>query len=191
MMEFAERYRHYAATILREHQAVFDTQDMGELLNFIHAVMEAGRVFVVGAGREGIAARSFAMRLMHLGKETHWLWDDTTPGMKDGDLLLAVNGSGKIGHIDYLIRQALLTGAKVGVITGAPMEPIPQIADYTLFVPAAVYKGTDSRVVKSEQPMGNLFEQHLFLLFDIIVMLFREEMGLSFEQMESRHRNIE
>lgn len=191
MMEFAERYRHYAATILREHQAVFDAQDMGELLNFIHAVMEAGRVFVVGAGREGIAARSFAMRLMHLGKETHWLWDDTTPGMKDGDLLLAVNGSGKIGHIDYLIRQALLTGAKVGVITGAPMEPIPQIADYTLFVPAAVYKGTDSRVVKSEQPMGNLFEQHLFLLFDIIVMLLREEMGLSFEQMESRHRNIE
>lgn len=191
MMEFAERYRHYAATILREHQAVFDAQDMGELLNFIHAVMEAGRVFVVGAGREGIAARSFAMRLMHLGKETHWLWDDTTPGMKDGDLLLAVDGSGKIGHIDYLIRQASLTGAKVGVITGAPMEPIPQIADYTLFVPAAVYKGTDSRVVKSEQPMGNLFEQHLFLLFDIIVMLLREEMGPSFEQMESRHRNIE
>lgn len=191
MMEFAERYRHYAATILREHQAVFDAQDMGELLNFIHAVMEAGRVFVVGAGREGIAARSFAMRLMHLGKETHWLWDDTTPGMKDGDLFLAVDGSGKIGHIDYLIHQASLTGAKVGVITGAPMEPIPQIADCILFVPAAVYKGTDSRVVKSEQPMGNLFEQHLFLLFDIIVMLLREEMDLSYEQMESRHRNIE
>lgn len=50
-MEFAERYRHYAATVLREHQAVFDAQDMEELLNFIHAVMEAGRVFVVGAGR--------------------------------------------------------------------------------------------------------------------------------------------
>lgn len=102
-----------------------------------------------------------------------------------------MDGSGKIGHIDYLIHQALRTGANVGVITGAPMESIPQMVDCVLFVPAAVYKGTDSRVVKSEQPMGNLFEQHLFLLFDIIVMLLREEMDLSYEQMESRHRNIE
>lgn len=190
-MEFAERYRHYAETVLREHQEVFEAQDPEELLDFIHAVMEAGRVFIAGAGREGIAARSFAMRLMHLGKETHWIWDDTTPGMRDRDLFLAVDGSGRIGHMDYLIRQALQTGAKVGVITGAPMEAIPQAADCVLFVPAAVYKGEDARVVKSEQPMGNLFEQHLFLLFDIIVMLLREEMGLSYEQMESRHRNIE
>jgi hypothetical protein len=28
-------------------------------------------------------------------------------------------------------------------------------------------------------------------LFDIMVMLMREEMGLTYEQMESRHRNIE
>lgn len=190
-MTFAERYHHYVTTIIKEHQAVFDAQDMDELLDFIGAIMEAGRVFVVGAGREGIAARSFAMRIMHLGKEAYWLWDDTTPGMREGGLFLAVDGSGSIGHIDYLIGQALHTGAKVGVITGAPKEPIPQSADYVLFVPAAVYKGRDSRVVKSEQPMGNLFEQHLFLLFDIMVMLLREEMGLSYEQMESRHRNIE
>lgn len=190
-IEFAERYHRYAATVLREHQEVFDAQDTDELQKFIHTVMEAGRVFLVGAGREGIAARSFAMRLMHLGKEVYWLWDDTTPGMSDGDLFLAVDGSGKIGHIDYLIDQAMGTGAKVGVITGAPNESMPQAADYVLFVPAAVYKGEDFRAVKSEQPMGNLFEQHLFLLFDIIAMLLREEMGLTYEQMERRHRNIE
>ncbi len=190
-MTFAERYKDYVKTVLAEHEAVFSAQETGELESFLHAIMEAERVFVVGAGREGIAARSFTMRIMHLGKETYWLWDDTTPGMKAGDLFLAVDGSGKIGHIDYLVEQALRTGAKVGIITGAPGEPIPQKADHLLFVPAAVYKGTDPRVVKSAQPMGNLFEQHLFLLFDIMVMLLREEMGLSYEQMESRHRNIE
>ncbi len=150
-MTFAERYQNYVGIILTEHQAVFNAQDMDELLRFIHAIRDAGRVFVVGAGREGIAARSFAMRLMHLGKETYWLWDDTTPGMGEGDLFLAVDGSGKIGHIDYLVDQALHTGAKTGIITGAPGERIPQAADYVLFVPAAVYKGSDSRVVKSRQ----------------------------------------
>ncbi|MCD8216082.1 MAG: hypothetical protein LUC97_10650 [Clostridiales bacterium] len=58
-------------------------------------------------------------------------------------------------------------------------------------MPAAVYKGTDPRVVSSVQPMGNLFEQHLFLLFDIIIMLLKEELGLTYEAMEGRHRNIE
>ncbi|MFT4107311.1 MAG: SIS domain-containing protein [Lacrimispora sp.] len=190
-MTFTERYQKYVKTILSENEAVFLNQDMEELQNFIFAIKRSERLFVVGAGREGIAARSFAMRLMHLGKETYWLWDDTTPGMKEGDLCLMVNGSGKIGHIDYLAEQTLHTGAELGIITGAPKERIPQVADHVLFVPAAVYKGTDSRVIQSIQPMGNLFEQHLFLLFDIIVMLLKEEMGLSYEQMESRHRNIE
>lgn len=190
-MEFAETYRRYAQAILQEHEEVFAKQDLDELHTFMKAIENAKRVFVVGAGREGIAARSFAMRLMHLGKETHWLWDDTTPGMKNGDLFLAVDGSGKIGHIDYLAQQALTTGAAVGIITGAPGEAVPQSADYLLFVPACVYKGTDRRVVESAQPMGNLFEQHLFLLFDLMIMMLREEMGLTYGEMESRHRNIE
>ena len=190
-MNFTESYRNYAETVLQEHKRVFAAQELPQLESFIKVIAAAQRVFIVGAGREGIAARSFAMRLMHLGKEVHWVWDDTTPGMKPGDLYLAVDGSGKIGHIDYLTEQAAATGATVGIITGDPNQRIPQSADHLLFIPAAVYKGTDPRVVPSIQPMGNLFEQHLFLLFDVMVMLLRDEMGLTYQQMESRHRNIE
>lgn len=190
-MDFVESYRKYTETVLREHKSVFDAQDMPQLKEFLEAIAAARRVFVVGAGREGIAARSFAMRLMHLGKEVHWVWDDTTPGMGVDDLYLAVDGSGRIGHIDYLTQQAKATGAVIGIITGDPNHAIPQAADHLLFIPAAVYKGTDPRVVSSIQPMGNLFEQHLFLLFDVMVMLLRDELGLTSEQMESRHRNIE
>lgn len=190
-MSFKERYTGYCRALLEEHESVFEKQDLYELQRFLQSILDAARLFIVGAGREGIAARSFAMRLMHLGKEVHWVWDDTTPGMHWGDLLIAVNGSGKIGHIDYLIERAMGTGATIGVITGSPLERVPQTAHEILFVPAGVYKGTDPRTVKSVQPMGNLFEQHLFLLFDVMVMLLREEMKLSFEQMESRHRNIE
>lgn len=190
-MSFKDRYIGYCRTILEEHASVFEKQDIRELKRFLQIILDAGLVFVIGTGREGIAARSFAMRLMHLGKEVHWVWDDTTPAMHRGDLLIAVNGSGKIGHIDYLIEKAKGTGATIGVITGSPLERVPQTAHEILFVPASVYKGTDFRAVTSVQPMGNLFEQHLFLLFDVMVMLLREEMNLSFEQMESRHRNIE
>lgn len=45
-------------------------------------------------------------------------------------------------------------------------------------MPAAVFKGVDE-VVPSVQPMGNLFEQHLFLLFDITIMLLTGSLALS------------
>ena len=73
--------------------------------------------------------------------------------MKEGDLFIAINGSGKIGHIDYLLDQAGQTGARRLVVTGAPGERTPREAERVLFLPACVYKGTDPRVVKSIQPM--------------------------------------
>jgi 6-phospho-3-hexuloisomerase len=39
--------------------------------------------------------------------------------------------------------------------------------------------------------MGNLFEQHLFMLFDIIIMLLEEKLSVSHKDMEKRHRNVE
>lgn len=186
-----KRYEELVNAILSEHKQVFDAQQVSEIEQFMSVIIQANRICLAGAGREGIAARSFAMRLMHLGKEVHWVWDDTTPGMEPGDLFLAVNGSGKIGHIDYLVEQAKAAGAYTAVLTGAPNERIPREADLCLFVPACVYKGKDERAIPSMQPMGSLFEQHLFLLFDVIVLLLQEQLGMSGEQMEKRHRNVE
>lgn len=190
-MRCRDQYQSLYQEMLKEHKKVFERQDTDELDQFMSMIIEAKRIFLMGVGREGISTRAFAMRLMHLGKETHWIWDDTTPGMHEGDLFIATNGSGKIGHITYVVEQAKKTGAKVAVVTGAPKEVCPSLADFTLFVPAAVFNGTDARTVPSVQPMGNLFEQHLYMLFDMIVMMLETELNESHEDMEARHRNIE
>ena len=190
-MSLKEMYDNIYLDVIDEHKKVFEKQDLNELSSLMEEIKKAKRIFIMGVGREGIASRGFAMRLMHLGKETHWIWDDTTPGMEKGDLFIAINGSGKIGHIHYVVEEAKKTGAKICVVTGSPKEKTPAIADLVLFVPALVYNGTDDRVVPSKQPMGNLFEQHLFLLFDIIIMILSKEMNVSYEEMSKRHRNIE
>lgn len=184
-------YEELYKTVLKEHELVFEKQDVEELDQFMSAIESANRIFVMGVGREGISARSFAMRLMHLGKEVHWIWDDTTPGMHEGDLFIAVNGSGKIGHITYVVEQAKKTGCKIAVVTGGPHEYCASLADYVLFIPAAVFNGTDERSIPSIQPMGNLFEQHEYMLFDIIVMMLENRMHANHAEMELRHRNIE
>ncbi|GAG51920.1 unnamed protein product, partial [marine sediment metagenome] len=77
-MKFQER----ASTVVGELGKVFEKIDEKEVDDFTEAITKTKRVFVVGAGREGLSSRAFAMRLMHLGKEVHWVWDDTTPNVE-------------------------------------------------------------------------------------------------------------
>ena len=87
---------------------------------------------------------------------------------------------------------AFAAGAMIYVVTGSPSgDTAKNVADKVFFVPAAVYRGTDD-VVPSFQPMGNLFEQCLLILFDIIIMTIVDETpGLTFEKMSKNHRNVE
>lgn len=77
---------------------------------------------------------------------------------------------------------------------------VKNFADFVFYIPAAVYMGKDSDdpdapkqydVVPTIQPMGNLYEQHLYLLMDIVSILLKDEMGLTYDDMEANHRNIE
>ena len=187
-MDFKEMYEN----ILKEHRQVFERVDQAGWRDFAEEIKKHDRIFLIGVGREGMATRAFAMRLMHMGKEIHWIWDDTTPAITKGDLLIATLGDGRIGHINYVCERAKEAGAMLYVVTGSPSgETAKNLADKIFFVPAAVYRGTDD-VVPSFQPMGNLFEQCLFILFDMLIMTIVEESPeLSFEKMSKRHRNIE
>ena len=186
------KYKDLYQTIQKEHKEVFEKLDTGNLNRFIDTVKKYNRIFLIGVGREGMATKAFAMRLMHMNKEIHWIWDDTCPSIGKGDLLIATLGDGQIGHIDYVCRKAKDAGAFLYVVTGSPSgKTASGLADDVFFVPASVYRGTDE-VVPSSQPMGNLFEQCLFIIFDIIVMMIVDSSeDISFEKMSARHRNVE
>jgi 6-phospho-3-hexuloisomerase len=177
-------------TITLELEKVFDKIDDSQVAAFIEAIRNAKRIILIGAGREGPATRAFTMRLMHLGLDAHWIWDDTTPGIGRGDLLIATSGSGEIGHIHYVVETAKKRGAGIALVTGDPHKRTAEIADLILFVPASVYLGS-ADVVLSVQPMGNLFEQALLITFDMIIIILRDRLEITLEAMEKMHRNLE
>ena len=145
--------------------------------------------------------RGFAMRLAHLGKPTYWLMDDTTIGMHEGDLFIISDGRGDVGIHRRIVEQASKTGAKIAMVTCLPEGNLARnYADLILFVHSTVYMAETANdpnapkqhdVVPTVQPMGNQYEQHLYLLMDIIAILLKDEMGMSYEDMEANHRNIE
>ena len=179
-----------ANIILDELKEVFGRVDRAQVDAFKKEILNARRIVLIGVGREGLSTRAFTMRLMHLGLDVQWIWDDTTKALEEGDLLIATSGCGEIGHIHYVVEKAKKNGARVALVTGDPYKKTAPLADVLLFLPAAVYLGT-ADVVPSIQPMGNLFEQGLLIMFDMIVMELVKELNMTKEKMESNHRNLE
>jgi 6-phospho-3-hexuloisomerase len=183
-------YQKKVKEILNEFEKVFERLNISEVEDLINEIIKANKVILIGVGREGLSTKAFAMRLMHLGIDSYWIWDETTPSIKENDLLIATSGCGEIGHIHYVVNKAKKNGARVAVITGDPQKKTPAIADIVLFLPAHVYLGT-ADVVPSSQLMGNLFEQTLLILFDLIIMDLKKKLKKSNRDMELRHRNLE
>lgn len=182
--------RDLAKRALKELGEVFEILDEEPVKVLIQEILRAKKIILIGVGREGLATRAFAMRLMHLGFNAHWIWDDTTPHLDKDDLLIATSGSGEIGHIHYVVERAKAVGARVAVVTGDNTRKTVKLADVVVFVPATVYLGSVN-TVKSTQIMGNLFEQSLLLMFDCIVLEIINSSKMDIPSIVRRHRNLE
>lgn len=185
-----ESFRTKANLAIKELNDVFTMMDDSYIRELVEAVKKYNRIFTIGAGREGLATKAFAMRLTHMGKTSHWIWDDTTPALGEGDLLIAACGPGHIDTIDQVVRYAKGYGATIAVISASESGYCWDNADIKVKLPAAAYRA-EGEFVLTKQPMGNLFEQAMFILYDLVVIMATEEMGITYEEMAARHRNIE
>jgi 6-phospho-3-hexuloisomerase len=152
-------------------------------------VADAPRVFVLGAGRSGLALRMTAMRFMHLGLDVHVVGEVTSPAITRGDLLLTASGSGTTGGIVRAARTAHDAGARVAAFTTAAGSPLAEIADATVVVPAA--DKLDRSGAASAQYAGSLFEQIVVLLGDALFHALWRRSGRSADELWPRHANLE
>ena len=153
------------------------------------AVQHADRVFLLGAGRSGLALRMTAMRLMHLGLTVFVVGDTTTPAIQPGDLLITATGSGTTTGIVRAATTARDTGAAVATITTAPDSPVAQLSSVVVTVAAA--GKLDRSGTASAQYAGGLFEQTVVLLGDALFHLLWQRSGLSADDLWPRHANLE
>ena len=76
--------------------------DTGSVTLLVNGIIDSKTIFLMGAGRSGLAAKAFAMRLMHLGFDVYVVGETTTPAVQPDDLVIAVSGSGETPSIANL-----------------------------------------------------------------------------------------
>ena len=184
-------YAQLAEGAAEEIRSAVSGVDPAQMSALVDAIAAAHRIVVAGVGREGLMMRALAMRLHHLGLDSHVVGDMTTPPVGEGDLLLVSAGPGDFATIRALVGVAHSAGATCHCITGEPDGAIPGISDGVLVIPAQTMASDEGKAVASILPMGSLFEGAQFLVFECLVLLLRERLSVAPEAMRANHTNLE
>lgn len=158
--------------------------------SLISEILAARRIILYGTGREGLMVKALTMRLYHLGLDVHYIGDMTTPPGGESDLLIVAAGPGGSTTVLALLGAAKEVGAKTLAVSAQPQGKAAQQADVFVHLPAQTM-ADDQQEKVSVLPMGSLFEIALLIFFDLVVVLLRDRLGQSADEMRARHTNLE
>ena len=167
---------------------------------FEDVIIKANNVFVTGAGRSGLAAKAFAMRLMHLGLSAYVVGETISPAINKGDCIIAISGSGETNTIVSAANIAKNRGSKVLAVTSYPESALGQLADGCLFVKGRTKQEVDDENYMKRQihgnytsltPLGTAFELTTLVFLDAIVSELMEKMEQTESDLKARHTVLE
>jgi 6-phospho-3-hexuloisomerase len=168
---------------------------------FIRQLLDAKRVYVVGAGRSGLVAKAFAMRLMHLGLHAYVVGETITPALNKGDVMVIFSGSGRTKTVADLAETARDIGGKICLITSNADSRIGKIADCIVIIEhhrdAVADEAAEFEIRqmmgdhKSFAPLGTLFETASMIFADAVISRMMEINQVDESALKNRHTNIE
>ena len=186
--------------ILDNIEGAVEFLDENDIENFENIIIEAKNVFVTGAGRSGLAAKAFAMRLMHLGLSAYVVGETISPAIYEDDCIIAISGSGETNTIVSAVKIARKRGSKVLAVTSYPESTLGQLADTCLLVKGRTKKEVDDENYMKRQiygnytsltPLGTAFELTTLVFLDAIVSELMEKMHQTESDLKARHTVLE
>ncbi len=165
----------------------------------VDSIMGAKKIFLMGAGRSGLAARAFAMRLMHMGFQVHVVGETTAPAVQVEDLVIAVSGSGETTSIANLGVISKKIGSRLATITSNRDSTLGRISDIVVIIPGRPKEEMDyedyqeRRMIGYTQlaPLGTIFEISALVFLDAIISELMVRTGASEAELKKRHTVFE
>jgi 6-phospho-3-hexuloisomerase len=182
-------------------RAIGESIQDNEVEKFIEEILRAKRVYVMGAGRSGLVAKAFAMRLMHLGLPAFVVGETITPAMHTDDVLIVFSGSGKTKTVADIAETAREIGAHICLVTSNPESRIGKMAECIVVIEShrdALENDSAEFEIrqmlgdhKSFAPLGTLFETASIVFADAVISRLMEITQTDESALKNRHANIE
>jgi 6-phospho-3-hexuloisomerase len=168
---------------------------------FLDEILKAKRIYVMGAGRSGLVAKAFAMRLMHLGFQAFVVGETITPALNTGDAMVIFSGSGRTKTVADIAETGKEIGAHICLITSNADSRIGKIADCIVIIEHHRDDVDDDAAEfeirqmmgdhKSFAPLGTLFETASMIFADAVISRLMEITKTDETALKNRHVNLE
>ena len=174
--------------------------DNDEINNFMNEITNAENVFVIGAGRSGLVAKAFAMRLMHLGISAYVVGETISPAINDEDCILAISGSGETNTIVSAAKTSKKRGARILSLTSYPKSSLGKISDVSIYVRGRTKAEADDKNYLKRQidgnytsltPLGTAFELTSLIFLDGLICELMNRLGKTENDLKKRHAVLE
>ncbi|QLJ53216.1 MAG: 6-phospho-3-hexuloisomerase [Candidatus Fermentimicrarchaeum limneticum] len=176
---------------IEEQLSAIDRKSIDQL---VESLTNAKRIFIGGAGRSGLVAKAFGMRLMHLGFTVYVIGEVITPAINKEDLLIIVSGSGQTISVVVAARIAKEKGVKIVSITSNPNSDIGKLSDVIVQIkgrrPEDAKRDYEARQLIGNHepltPLGTLFELSAMVFLDSII----DELMLRYQKSEDELKKL-
>ncbi|KKG09185.1 6-phospho 3-hexuloisomerase [Methanosarcina sp. 2.H.T.1A.6] len=186
--------------IVENINEVIKLLDREAIICMLQKILGGERVFLMGAGRSGLVAKAFAMRLMHLGFTVYVVGETTTPAVRPQDVVIAISGSGETRSIADLGKIVKDIGSTLITVTSKKESTLGKISDIAMILPSKTKNDHDvggsleksmRGDYKNSPPLGTAFEIISLVFLDSLIAQLITLTGASEAELKSRHTNIE
>lgn len=174
-MNTASEIAHYC------ERAVASVDD-GKRKTLVDSILGSRRVFIYGSGRSGLIGQLFAVRLVQLGLDVHFVGEMTTPIITKNDLTLLISNTGKTSSVVQTATIAKRIGSKVISVVGKRKCDLSDVSDTAIFLDV-----DDNEDTKKIAPLGTLFEDSALLFFETVIHDIMEKESITEQDMRNRH----
>ena len=147
----------------------------------IDSILEAKTIFIYGSGRSGLVGQLFAVRLVQIGLDVHFVGDMTTPIIGKDDLTILISNTGETMSAVQTANIARRIGSKVISVTGNSSSKLAHASNMVIELKH------DSAKDSQYAPLGTVFEDAVSIFFDSIVPCIMKKKGINENDMRKRH----
>lgn len=136
-------------------------------------------IFLGGAGRSGFVAKSFAMRLTHLGFDVYVLDESVVGSLENDDVVILISKSGRIKYVDEISQSKNEINVKLLSVCGSNECDLYEQSDISIVIDELndIEHSQDEKDILKEEKfdendlivMGTAFEISALILLDSII----------------------
>lgn len=151
-------------------------------MDLMRSIMDSKKIFIYGSGRSGLIGQLFAVRLVQLGYDVHFVGEMTTPIIGAKDLTILVSNTGRTSSVVQTAVIARRLESHVVCLTSNADSELAKNSDSIILLDIP-----DDPAMSNVAPLGTIFEDSAHLFFESLIPDLMRMGDATEEEMRNRH----